>query len=138
LTYGYKTGGKVKGTRNKPKPEILPPTEALALVEQTRALALQLPSAVRLPKAVMLDAMVRFEQLGLQYLEQAQKKLKRGANVAAVADFAREGHRMIAAAVECATKVAPYIHARLLAIESRGDGVDRIAPFATHSRAGTV
>ena len=33
------------------------------------------------------------------------------------------------AAVQCAEKVAPYIHARLLAVESRGDMTEDKAPF---------
>ncbi|MFY9953750.1 hypothetical protein [Bradyrhizobium sp.] len=43
--------------------------------------------------------------------------------------LATEGHKFMIAAVQCAEKVAPYIHARLLAVESRGDMTQDKAPY---------
>jgi hypothetical protein len=40
-----------------------------------------------------------------------------------------EGHKFTIAAVQCAEKVAPYIHARLLAVESRRDMTQDKAPY---------
>jgi Natural resistance-associated macrophage protein len=64
-----KTGGRTKGVPNKPKPEILPPgsPEAIYEAEVARAVVIapQEHLNVRTPKAVMLDAMVRFENHGV-------------------------------------------------------------------------
>ena len=46
-----------------------------------------------------------------------------------IAMLATEGHKFMIAAVQCAEKVAPYIHARLLAVESRGDMTEDKAPY---------
>jgi hypothetical protein len=43
--------------------------------------------------------------------------------------LATEGHKFTIAAVQCAEKVAPYVHARLLAVESRGDMTQDKAPY---------
>jgi hypothetical protein len=117
-----KTGGRSKGTPNRPKPITLEPTN------ENRELV-ALAQVMRTPKAVILEAMVRFETLGLGFLAKADKLMKTRAAHDKVAEIAQEGHKYIAAAVECATKAAPYVHARLLAIESRGDMTDDRAPF---------
>jgi len=117
-----KTGGRSKGTTNKPKPIVLentPENQAMLAAAVT----------IRTPKAVMLDAMLRFESIGLGFLAKADKLMKTRADPDKVADTAREGHKFIVAAVECATKVAPYIHARLLAVEARGDMTEDKAPY---------
>jgi hypothetical protein len=67
--------------------------------------------------------------LGRGFLLKADKMMKTGASHNKVAAVAQDGHKFIVAAVECATKVAPYIHARLLAVESRGDMTEDKAPF---------
>jgi hypothetical protein len=130
MAKGRKTGGRIKGvSKNKPKRHVLPPDTAKGLLDEA-ARALTLVSApVRTPKAVMLDAMFRFENLGLGFLAKAEKLMKTRADPEKAAELAREGHRFIVAAVECATKAAPYIHARLLAVESRGDMTQDEAPF---------
>ena len=84
---------------------------------------------MRTPKAVILDAMMRFENLGLGFLAKADRMMKTRAAADKVAEAAHEGHKYIVAAVECATKAAPYVHARLLAVESRGDMTEDKAPF---------
>lgn len=102
-----KSGGRSKGTPNKVKPIILAPTDA------NRALALMAPTAeVRTPKAVMLDAMLFFDQMAREYHKDGQPGL---------------AAKSMIAAVQCAEKVAPYIHARLIAMESRDDALDRPA-----------
>lgn len=128
-----KTGGRTAGTPNKPKAEVIPPGSAEAIMQDEKArldatLALA-ATGVRTPKAVMLDAMVRFENLGLGFLDKAEKMMKTRAGVAKIAEAAHEGHKFIVAAVECATKAAPYVHARLLAVEARGDMTEDKAPY---------
>jgi hypothetical protein len=126
---GYKTGGRVRGvSTNKPKPIILEPT-----TENRELVAVA--HLVRTPKAVILDAMMRFETLGLGFLARADRLMKSRAATEKVAEAAQEGHKFIVAAVECATKAAPYVHARLLSVESRGDMTADRAPFVIRAPA---
>jgi hypothetical protein len=104
LTKGYKTGGRQKGTKNKPRPVFVEPS---AMEKIGQALTVLAPTMeVRTPKAVMLDAMQFFDSMAWQY--HAEKQFEKAA-------------KFMATAVQIADKVAPYIHARLLAVESRGD-----------------
>jgi hypothetical protein len=84
---------------------------------------------VRTPKAVMLNAMVRFENLSQTLFARAERMAKTRAAPDKIAEITHEARKCVAAAVQCAEKVAPYIHARLLAIESRGDMTEDKAPF---------
>ena len=68
----------------------------------------------------MLEAMHFFDQVARDYHEQKQPE---------------KAAKYMAAAVKVAEKVAPYIHARLMAIESRGDNVDQRAPFVIRAPA---
>lgn len=133
-----KTGGKVKGSKNRPKVEVLPPETAKSIVDETARAVVLTSAPVRTPKAVMLEAMTRFENLGLGLLMKAERLTKRNAKLETIAETAREGHKYIVAAVECATKVAPYIHARLLAVEARGDTTEDRAPFVVRVPAVAV
>jgi hypothetical protein len=119
---GFKTGGRTKGTPNKPRPIIL------ARTEENREL-LAMTAVMRTPKAVMLDAMLRFERIGLSLLAEAERLAETKASASQIALLATEGHKFMIAAVQCAEKVAPYIHARLLAVESRGDMTEDKAPY---------
>jgi hypothetical protein len=115
-----KSGGRSKGTPNKVKPITLDPTD------ENRALALMAPTAkVRTPKSVMLSAMVHFEELALGLIGQAKLKMSEDPELAA--DLGTQGHKYMVAAVQCAEKVAPYIHARLIAMESGERAADRPA-----------
>lgn len=127
-----KTGGRKPGSRNKERiviPEVLPPETAESMMAETARAMVLASSPIRTPKAVMLDAMMRFEALGMGFLKSAERLQKRNAEVRRVAEAANEGHKFIVAAVECATKVAPFIHARLLAVESRGDMTQDKVPY---------
>jgi hypothetical protein len=119
---GFKTGGRTKGTPNKPRPIIL------ASTGENREL-LAMAAVMRTPKAVMLDAMLRFESIGLSLLAKAERLAETKASASQIAMLATEGHKFMIAAVQCADKVAPYIHARLLAVESRGDMTEDKAPY---------
>jgi hypothetical protein len=125
LAIGRKTGGKIKGvSKHKPKPIILAPTD------ENRALALMAPTAeVRTPKAVMLSAMLKFERMSDVLMSKAERLTKAHAKPEGIAKLVAEAHRFTVAAVQCAEKVAPYIHARLLAVESRGDMTEDKAPY---------
>lgn len=133
MAKGRKTGGRIKGvSKNKERivvPEVLPPETAESMIAETARAMVLASSPVRTPKAVMLDAMMRFESLGFGFLAKADRMMKKGYATAKVAETAQEGHKFIVAAVECATKAAPYVHARLLAIESRGDMTQDKAPY---------
>lgn len=132
MAAGRKTGGRKKGSKNKAtvvRPEVLPPETAESVLAETARAVVLTTAPVRTPKAVMLDAMIRFENLGLGFLTRAERLMKRGATVDKVQAEAMEGHKFIVAAVECAMKAAPYVHARLLAVESRGDMTQDEAPF---------
>lgn len=133
MAKGRKTGGRIKGvSKNKERivvPEVLPPETAESMIAETARAMVLASSPIRTPKAVILDAMMRFEALGLGFLKTAERLQKRNAGVAKIAEAAHEGHKFIVAAVECATKAAPYVHARLLAIESRGDMTEDKAPY---------
>jgi hypothetical protein len=125
---GFKTGRRTKGTPNKPRPIILAPTE------ENREL-LAMAAVMRTPKAVMLDAMLRFESIGLSLLAKAERLAETTASASQIAMLATEGHKFMIAAVQCAEKVAPYIHARLLAVESRGDMTEDKAPYVIRAPA---
>ena len=70
------------------------------------------PAEVRTPKAVMMDAMMFFDRLARDYH--------------AMKEFEKAGKCMVSA-VQVAEKVAPYIHARLLAVESQN--TEQPSPF---------
>jgi len=129
-----KTGGRQKGSRNKPKPEILPPGTPEAINQAEAARAVVLATNVRTPKAVILDTMVKFETIGKGLLAEADNLKTRG-DPKKAAELAQEGYKFMIAAVQCAEKVAPYIHAKLVAVESRGD-LTADVPFVL--RAPTV
>jgi hypothetical protein len=121
-----KTGGKRIGSKNKPKPIILAPTD------ENRQLALMAPTLakeVRTPKFVMLSAMMRFDDLSKELMAKAKRMAKSSRPLAEIREVMAESYRFTIAAVQCAEKVAPYVHPRLLAIESRGDNVDPLVPF---------
>ena len=126
---GLKTGGRKKGSLNKPKPvEVAPNPVDLARDEAARAMQIILPNTtVRTPKAVILDAMMHFEELAIGLINQAKAKLETDPEGATV--LGMQGQKFLIAAVECATKAAPYVHARLLSVESRGDMTEDKAPF---------
>jgi hypothetical protein len=110
-----KAGGRKKGAKNLPPPVILSPDEAA----MSRAMAIVAPSEVRTPKAVMLDAMMFFDRLARASAE--------------VKDYAMAAKYM-ANAVQCADRVAPYIHARLIAMESREGASERV-PYVVRAPA---
>jgi hypothetical protein len=121
-----KTGGRKKGVLSRPRPITLAPTD------ENRALALMAPTAaVRTPKAVMLSAMLHFEELATGLITQAKQKLETDPGLAA--DLGTQAHKFMIAAVQCAEKCAPYIHARLIAVESRSE--DAPAPFVIRAPA---
>lgn len=127
-----KTGGRAKGSKNKNRvvtPDVLPAETAEAVLAETARAVTLMSAPVRTPKAVILDAMLHFEALGKGFLAKADRLMKTRADTAKIAEAAQEGHKYIVAAVECATKAAPYVHARLLAVESRGDMTEDKAPF---------
>lgn len=133
-----KTGGRKKGVGNKHRviaPEVLPPGTAESMMAEAARAVVLASAPVRTPKAVMLDAMIHFETLGRGFLAKADRLMKTRASPDKVAEAAQEGHKFIVAAVECATKAAPYIHARLLAVESRGDMTQDRAPFVLRAPA---
>jgi hypothetical protein len=127
---GFKTGGRTKGTPNKPRPITLAPTEA------NRELLAKV-AVMKTPKHVMLEAMVRFENIGASLLANAKQlaETNAGASALEIARLTTEGHKYIIAAVECAKAAAPYVHARLLAIESRGDMAQDEAPIVIRAPA---
>jgi hypothetical protein len=81
---------------------------------------------MRTPKAVMLDAMLRFESIGLSLLAKAERLAETEASASQIAMLATEGHKFMIAAVQCADQVAPYVHARLIAMQ--GDEKDKDKP----------
>lgn len=126
MAAGRKTGGRITGvSKNKPKPIILEPTP------QNRALAIMAGTApeIRTPKAVMLSAMLKFERMSDVLMAKAERMTKAKATPDRIAKMVTDAHKFTVAAVQCAEKVAPYIHARLLAIESRGDMTEDKAPY---------
>ena len=119
---GRKTGGRVRGvSNNKPKIKLDDTDENRELVAMAQLM--------RTPKAVILDAMMHFETLGRGFLAKADKMMKTRAEAEKIAAAADAGHRYIIAAVKCAAEVAPYIHAKLSPIESRGDMTQDKAPY---------
>jgi hypothetical protein len=109
-----KTGGKIKGvSKNKPKPLILDDTP------ENRALVLAAPTTkVLTPKIAMMAA--------LQYYYDLAQDMMRAQN--------QEGtNKAWSACLAVAKELAPFIHARLLAVESRGDFTDAQVPFVLRS-----
>ena len=116
MANGRKTGGRRKGVPNKPKLLVSP--EQLA---KDRAIALMTPDEIRTPKAVMLSAMHKFERMSDVLMAKAERMTRTRAEAGGIAKVVAEAHKFTFAAVSCAEKVAPYIHARYLAIEARGE-----------------
>jgi hypothetical protein len=108
-----KTGGRVKGQILGPKPI------KLADTPENRALMLLAPTAeVRTPRAVMMDAMLMLDGLAKKHFE--------------IQDYG-PSLKYLQAAVAVADRVAPYIHARLLSVESRTE--EKAAPFVVRAPA---
>jgi hypothetical protein len=108
-----KTGGRVKGQILGPKPI------KLADTPENRALMLMAPTAdVRTPRAVMMDAMLMLDGLAKKHFE--------------IQDYG-PALKYLQAAVTVAERVAPYVHAKLLSIESRTE--DKAAPFVVRAPA---
>src|SRR5277367_5596855 len=130
---GRKTGGRIRGVSiNKPKPIILAPTD------ENRQLALMAPTLakeVRTPKFVMLSAMMRFDDLSKELMAKAKRMAKSSRPLAEIREVMAESYRFTIAAVQCAEKAAPFIHPRLLAVESRGDMREDQVPFVLRAPA---
>jgi len=119
-----KTGGKVKGAKNKPKPIILEPTD------ENRALVLMAPTAdIKTPKAVMLSKMMMFDRLSDMTMAQAERMTGVDKAEAIMASY-----KFALAAVSCAKEAAPYVHARLIAMESREGAAERV-PYVVRAPA---
>jgi hypothetical protein len=110
---GRKTGGRIAGvSKNKPKPLKLPDTEA------NRALIAMAPTAeFRSPKAVMLSAMMKFERMSDVLMAKAERMTGEQQPYEDIKQVVAEAHKFTFAAVNCADRVAPYIHARLIAVQ---------------------
>ncbi len=125
---GRKTGGRIKGSRNKPKALFLAPTD------ENRALMAMAPTAeVRTPKAVMLAAMLKFERMSDVLMAKAERMTDEKSPFEEIKQVVTESHKFTLAAVACAEKAAPYVHARYLAIETRTE--EKAAPFVIRAPA---
>ena len=128
---GRFTGGRKTGvSKNKPKPIKLPDTP------ENRALVLMAPmltQGLRSPKAVMLDAMARFDTVAIRLWNQAEELVRTGAETGDVKTILEDSFKYSVAAVQCAEKAAPYTHAKLLSIESRTE--EKAAPFVVRAPA---
>jgi hypothetical protein len=113
MAIGRKTGGRVKGiSKNKPKSIKLPDTD------ENRALVLMAPTAeIRSPKAVMLSAMMKFERMSDVLMAKAERMTLAKTPSEDIAKVVAEAHKFTFAAVSCAEKVSPYVHARLIAVQ---------------------
>jgi hypothetical protein len=107
-----KTGGRRKGSANRPKPVVLSPDEAA----QSRALTIV--TEIPTPKSVMMNAMIMLDGLAKKHFE--------------IQDYG-PALKYLQAAVAVADRVAPYIHARLLSVESRSE--EKAAPFVVRAPA---
>ena len=122
-----KSGGKTRGSRNKPKPIVLEPTD------ENRALVLMAPTAdIKTPKAVMLSKMMMFDRLSDMMMDQAGRLTGVDKEEAIMASY-----KFAMAAVSCAKEAAPYIHARLIAMESR-EGAEERVPYVVRAPAVMV
>ena len=121
-----KTGGRKKGTKNLPPPIVVTPEE----LAKDRALAIVAPAELKTPKAVMLSAMMKFDRLSDMMLTEASRMGDGEGRAETIA----AAHRFTIAAVQCAEKVAPYIHARLIAMESR-EGAEERVPYVIRAPA---
>jgi hypothetical protein len=109
---GRKTGGRIAGvSRNKPKPIRLPDTE------ENRALVLAATPALT-PKRVMFEAMEYYYGIAKE-LKQAQDE--NGSNKA------------WGACIAVAKELAPYTHARYLAVETKSE--EKASPFVVRAPA---
>ena len=86
-------------------------------------------AVMRTPKAVMLDAMLRFERIGLSLLAEAERLAETKASASQIALLATEGHKFMIAAVQCAEKVAPYCVRGCSRSKSRGRHDRDKAPY---------
>ena len=101
-----KTGGRAKGVPNRPKPVVMSPDEEA----QNRVMTIVTPSEVRTPKAVMMDAMLFLDRMAKDHFENR--------------DYA-PALRYLQASVQVAEKLAPYIHARLIAMQGDDGAKDK-------------
>lgn len=108
-----KTGGRGKNVPNKPPMLKLPDTE------ENRALVLAAPTTpVLTPKMVMAEAMKRYYDMAHGF--------QRDNNQA-------EENKAWGACVAVAKELAPFVHARYLAVESRTE--DKATPFVVRAPA---
>jgi hypothetical protein len=123
-----KTGGRKKGQGNKPKAITLPDTD------ESRALIALAPTAeIRTPKAVMLSAMMKFERMSDVLMAKAERMTGDKFPYEDIKQIVAEAHKFTFAAVKCASEAAPYVHAKLLSIESRTE--EKAAPFVVRAPA---
>jgi hypothetical protein len=123
-----KTGGRKKGQGNKPKAIVLPDTD------ESRALIALAPTAeIRTPKAVMLSAMMKFERMSDVLMAKAERMTGDKFPYEDIKQIVAEAHKFTFAAVKCASEAAPYVHAKLLSIESRTE--EKAAPFVVRAPA---
>lgn len=123
-----KTGGRKKGQGNKPKAIVLPDTD------ESRALIALAPTAeIRTPKAVMLSAMMKFERMSDVLMAKAERMTGDKFPYEDIKLIVAEAHKFTFAAVKCASEAAPYVHAKLLSIESRTE--EKAAPFVVRAPA---
>jgi hypothetical protein len=123
-----KTGGRKKGQGNKPRAITLPDTD------ESRALIALAPTAeIRTPKAVMLSAMMKFERMSDVLMAKAERMTGDKFPYEDIKQVVAEAHKFTFAAVKCASEAAPYVHAKLLSIESRAE--EKAAPFVVRAPA---
>lgn len=101
-----------------PRPAHVPGTILLPDTPENRVVALM--TEPRLPKAVMLDAMRNFENLAQGLMAQAHETMATDPGIGI--ELGMQGMKFLMAAVNCAEKVAPYIHAKLISIDDRREG----------------
>ena len=78
----------------------------------------------------MLSAMMKFDRLSDMMLTEASRMGDGEGRAETIA----AAHRFTIAAVQCAEKVAPYIHARLIAMKAR-EGAEERVPYVIRAPA---
>jgi hypothetical protein len=108
-----KYGGRKKGSVNKPK-----------IIKGVRELIPEEVMNGKTPKVILLEIMLRFYHQGEHYFKKLQESIEAKQGWMTVAEIVEMNDMVIKynlAAAEIATKVAPYCHPKLVAIEDNRD-----------------
>jgi hypothetical protein len=116
---GFKTGGRKKGSKNKPKPR------ALTVQESENVRLGEILQPVRTgpltPKALMLEKMQHFDDCARAIMDSVPQLIAQGHKPEKLVGLLAESRNYNMAAIQCADRVAPYVHGKIASVDENKD-----------------